>query len=64
MILSQHFSNDFSFLELQDANKFKEMAKVLCKNEHYYLLEQDRIKQAAKQSTVDAFDEVKLFFFF
>lgn len=43
-----------------DANieKYKEMAKSVCKIEHGYVIGQDIVKEAARQTSVEAFDQV------
>lgn len=40
--------------------KFNEMAKTVCKFEHTFLLGHDIVKEAAKETTVEAFDQVRL----
>ncbi|XP_031620495.1 E3 SUMO-protein ligase NSE2-like [Contarinia nasturtii] len=41
-----------------DVEKYKEMAKSVCKLEHGFILGHDIVKEAAKQATVETFDQV------
>ncbi|XP_055310611.1 E3 SUMO-protein ligase NSE2-like [Sitodiplosis mosellana] len=41
-----------------DVEKYKEMAKSVCKIEHGFLLGHDIVKEAAKQGSVETFDQV------
>lgn len=43
-----------------DANKdkYNDLAKNVCKLEHGFMLGHDIVKDAAKQTTVDSFDQV------
>lgn len=54
----QFFSFGSFATDTKNDNIYKNLAKKLCSIEYSYFLERDRIKEAAKQSTVDGFDEV------
>lgn len=41
-----------------DIEKYKDMAKTVCKIEHGFLLGIDIVKEAAKQTSVETFDQV------
>lgn len=41
-----------------DIEKYKEMAKTVCKIEHGFVLGHDIVKQAAKETAVETFDQV------
>lgn len=47
-----------SLSEDADVEKYKEMAKTVCKIEHGFLLGHDIVKEAAKQASVETFDQV------
>lgn len=47
-----------SFSGDADIEKYKEMAKTVCKIEHGFLLGHDIVKEAAKQTSVETFDQV------
>lgn len=52
----------FVFKEDSDIEKFKEMAKIVCKIEHDCLIGCDVAKHASKLSSIEAFNQVDRIF--
>lgn len=52
------FARFFPLTDTKNSSIYKNLAKKLCSIEHNYFVERDRLREAAKQSTVDGFDEV------
>lgn len=41
-------------------DKYNDLAKSVCKLEHGFMLGHDIVKEAAKQATIESFDQVRV----
>lgn len=58
MVLFRIFINFTISTDGATKEKYNEMAKRVCKIEHGFMLGHDIVKEAAKQTTVESFDQV------
>lgn len=58
MSVAEFFALNSMFADDADKDKYNDLAKSVCKLEHGFMLGHDIVKEAAKQTTVESFDQV------
>lgn len=53
-----NFRVNCTFVADANKDKYNDLAKSVCKLEHGFMLGHDIVKEAAKQTTVESFDQV------